>query len=100
MALIDVPAKLFDPATRDEAIDEAAEALGLSEQVDQNLRDGMTQIIDGLAPMPPEDVADYLDVCGRLLAIALVGSRMGGVGITTLFGLIQALDARVDALEA
>jgi hypothetical protein len=91
MALIDVPAKMFDPAQRREALEEAAAALGAD--VSDEQYEQIESVLDSLFPSPPEDVADYLDVLGRYVAILAVGSNLIGT-------LVGDHEARLAALEA
>lgn len=83
MALIDVDARMFDPARRPDALQEANVLSGspLTEEQVEQLSDG----ISGMFPEQAEDVSDFLDQISRYLAFAAVN--------------IAACQLRLEALE-
>lgn len=92
MALIDVDARMFDPARRPDALIEAAEATGLADFLDEEDFDNMAEGIAFLVPGDPDTVAEYLDATSNYFAILAVGAY-------ATQKRLAAAEARLDALE-
>lgn len=103
MALIDVDPRMFDPARRPDALNEANVLVG-SPLTEEQIED-LSAILDVYFPTRPEDVSDYLDMTSAYFAMIAVTSMSTQSGVAILAAQaasandLQALANRVTALE-
>lgn len=90
MPLIDVDTRMFDPERRPEALLEAAAAQGFD--YDEEDLAGVLGFLDAVFPDAPEDVADFLAVVSKYLAMVVVSAFSVQQQFGDVNGRLQALE--------
>lgn len=102
--LIDIPANIFDPDRREQAIRDAGAILELPEDFVTQVVELLSASLDTMGVLEePEQMVDYLNAMERLAILGGVASVVGVIGANQIPGIegrLTALEGRVTALEA